>query len=242
MKKLIGMILFVSITVNAQFPACHFQWGDETCGLTFDDTNLTAEVKAVIRDDVGLIFSRIPTNVSTYIITNDVRYTAGLTGINGLLYYPENFAFGTYKNINGFRCFDIETDVSSKYLEAIALTNRHKVAVATVPTFLTQLESMRPGITTTNAYVHCFWMMKEERVFTLTDFGRHPEWITEGIATAKDKFFFRPSILDFSERTAGENVYLCFYTYMMSRTDRSQYKGMAFTYAQGAWRFFNPME
>ncbi len=243
MKQLTCLLLLVFPAVlTAGSSGDSFRWGNELCGLIFDDTNLTAEAKVVISDDIGLIFSRIPTNIPTYAITNDVRYTGGLDGINGLLYYPRGFRFGTYKTIGTTNFYYVREAVSSKYLEAVALTNRHQIAVAAAPVFLAQLENMSPGVTTTNTYVQYFWSMREERVFTLADFERNPEWISEGIATAKEKFFFRPSILAFFECIVGQNTYLCFNTYIMNKTDRSQYKDMDYVYAQGAWRVFNPME
>ncbi len=243
MKGLIGALLFFSSAILAgDSPLYSFRWGDNTCSLIFDDTNLTTEVKSAISDDVGLIFSRIPTNIPTYAITNDVRYTGAFDGINGALYYPTGFRFGTYKTIGATNYYYIREPVSLRYMQAIALTNHHQAAIAAVPVFLEQLENMRPGVTTTNEYVQHFWSMREERVFTASDFSEHPEWITEWITTAKDIFFFRPSLLAFSERSVGQNTYLCFSTYMMSRTDRSKYKGMPCIYAQGAWRFFNPLE
>ncbi len=243
MKRCIRVFLLLSsLLIYAQPATFNFQWGEQTCGLLFDDINLTAQVKGVIQDDIELIFSRVPSNIATFAITNNVHYTGGLDGIDGRLYYPRGFRFGTYKTIGATNYYYVRATVSTNYIAAIDLTNRYASAVQSFSPFLSRLEQINLGNITTNEYVQLFWEMREGRVSTLLDFDGEQGWITEGIAKAKEWFFFRPSILAFSERTVGQHTYLCVASYSVNRTDHSKYQDGACVYAQGAWRFFNPME
>ena len=62
MKKLILATITLSMSYGYAQTNLTFQWHGQTMGVEFEVTNLTASVKAAIRDDIAYSLSLIPTN------------------------------------------------------------------------------------------------------------------------------------------------------------------------------------
>jgi hypothetical protein len=141
MKRLIMTAIMLNVAHSyAQTTNLTFQWHGQTMGVYFEATNLTASVKRAIRDDIAYSLSLIPTNNVTFEIlppTNpdSANYT-GIVSIHRTT--PINYCEGIlcfYKTVGGNIYWEIDTEASSKYLVAIALTNQYAAAIHSFSNF-----------------------------------------------------------------------------------------------------------
>ena len=136
-------VIFATIMLSTSFGYTQtnwtFQWHDQTMGLQFEVTNLTANVKRAIRDDVAYSLSLIPTTNVVFEVYPPTHPDYGKhTGFAHFSSARINYCEGVlffYKTVGGNVYWEIDTDASTEYLAAIALTNQHSTAMASFTNF-----------------------------------------------------------------------------------------------------------
>ena len=134
MKKLIQTIILLGAScVCAQTNGLTFQWHGQTMGVEFEVTNLAASVKNAIRDDVAYALSLIPsTNVTFEALTPVSSGYGKYAGFARFSSARIDYCTGVlcfYKTVGNMVCWEIDTDTSTTYLAAIAVTNQYATAV-----------------------------------------------------------------------------------------------------------------
>jgi hypothetical protein len=140
MKKLIMTAIMLSVAYgHAQTTNLTFQWHGQTMGLYFEATNLTASVKRAIRDDIAYSMSLIPTtNVVFEVFPPTSPSYSKYTGFVDFHTPRINYCGGVlslYKTAGGNIHWEIDTNTSTKYLMAIALTNQYATAISAFTNF-----------------------------------------------------------------------------------------------------------
>ena len=166
----IAIMLFANVLVLAQPPPDDWSWtflrDGETCGLLFEDTNLTASVKAVIRDEVCRSYSFVPSSdrFTKLYVAGDPEYgtfigrdgtmgnNGGATGLGGW----------QYKLHNGNRYLHVKKELSAKFLQAIALTNQHEAAIGSLTNFLHAFNSTTTNNVVPSAYLPMWWSLEQD--------------------------------------------------------------------------------
>jgi hypothetical protein len=179
-----------------------FKWGGDTCGLLFENTNLTASVKAAIRDEVSKVYASVSTNnLYTKIYTpSDPKYGifVGFVGLQDDFGGPAELGGWKYILHNGNKYFHVQEKVSAKYLEQIALTNKYKVAVGSLSNFLATVNSTFADSENPADYVKLWWSMEQGKVLSLT--GTEPQKHIEIFCEEFNEYeVIVPSILNFKQ-------------------------------------------
>jgi len=172
MKLTLAAILMGGIAQAQTNWSWTFQrWGD-TCGLLFADTNLTDSVKATIRDDLAYAytFSKKDNHYTKIYTPNDSQYGTfiGSDGLQGNKGCPADISGWWYTLHNGNRYFHVKKELSEKYLQQIALTNQHKVAVGSLSNFLATVNSVTPNNVNPAKYLPLWWSMGQQKPLSMT--------------------------------------------------------------------------
>lgn len=146
------MTMFAAVYLQAQASPLPFQWHGQTMAVDFELTNLTASVQIVIRDDIAYSMSLIPsTNVNFSLLLPASSYYGKYSGSAHFdCNTPINYCEGVlcyYTTVGTNICWQIEPQVCSNYLAAIAVTNQHATAVNAFSNYLHQFTT---GIDTSN--------------------------------------------------------------------------------------------
>ena len=249
MKRLafFSVTFFAAVAAYPQTPPADWSWtflrAGETCGLLFEDTNLTAPVKAAIRDDVAWSYSYVGTsNLFTRLyVSGDSEYgifigVDGTIGNNGC---AEGLGGWDYKLHNGNRYFHVEKKLSERFLQAIALTNQHQAAVESLTNFLHAFNSTTTNNVVPAEYLQLWWTMKTERAGSLSDFKSDASF---------QKFFgafsgyelIVPSILNFWYRNETFGNGLWCETQFRAKDNGRYKKGYDIAFRNGSWRLVLP--
>ena len=251
------MIIFAAIFVGsitqAQDWSWTFQrWGD-TCGLLFEATNLTASVKAAIRDDIANAYIFTTTNnLFTRIYTSeDSKYGTfvGFDGLQGNKGNPAGLGGWDYKLHNGNRYFHVKASLSDKYLQQIALTNQYKAAAKSLGSFLTTLNSITTNNVNVAKYLQMWWSMEQNKPVSLT-YSRYQDHVLF-FETAEDVKHFCgqigeyevivPSILLFQQDAEKYGGVLWSKTVFRKKDDGVyEWNFIDIAYCQGKWRLVLP--
>jgi len=143
MKRLIMTAIILGTSHGyAQTTNLTFQWHGQTMGLAFEATNLTASVKQAIRDDIAYSMSLIPVTNAVFEVyppnhPDSAQHTGFARFSSARINYCEGVLF-FYKTIGTNICWQIDTDTSTEYLAAIAITNQHAKAVAAFTNYFNQ--------------------------------------------------------------------------------------------------------
>jgi hypothetical protein len=209
----ITLLVIVSVSLcHAQQIQNTFQWENSRWGLAFEDTNLTEQVKDIIRSDIEHIFSWIPTtNVAVF--ANTVEYGIHRNPLLGVPtekeYIPDGIHFATYETQGTTNYFKVSVLGSSNYLAKIALTNAHPNMLENMSNFLAQVALKTSTNTTDAAFTELFWSLEENRRMVSADWGdRNCQQQKE---VYLDVHYYFPSLLDFQmcEYNTGMPVLVC---------------------------------
>ncbi|MEI7901198.1 MAG: hypothetical protein WCK89_13175 [bacterium] len=212
---MIRSTLFVIASVSichAQQMQSIFHWENAHWGLAFEDTNLTAQVKETIRNDIEHVFSWIPTT-NVAVVAGTVEYGIHRNPLLGVPtekeYIPSEINLSTYKTQNTTNYFTVSLLGSSNYLAKIALTNAHPGLVEGMSNFLVQVALKTSSNTTDAVFTELFWSLEENRKMVLADWGdRNCQQQKE---LYLDVHYYFPSLLDFQilEYKTGVPVLIC---------------------------------
>ena len=254
--KTIAVILatcFAGGITQAQDWSWTFQrWGD-TCGLLFEATNLTASVKAAIRDDIAYAYTFSSTNnLFTRVYTpNDSGYGT-FVGFDGLQGNKGTTSSGgwDYKLHNGNRYFYVKESLSTNYLAKIALTNQHQAAIGSLSNFLATVNSITTNNLNAAEYVQMWWSMRQKKPLSLT-FSMYKDEVLffESDETVR-KFCWDftgqyeiivPSILAFNQDAKKyEGSIWCKPVYRKRDDGTYKHGFVDIAYCNGAWRLVLP--
>lgn len=228
-----------------------FQRDGEACGLLFEDTNLTASVKAVIRDEVCLSYSFVDSsNIFTRLYPSyDPRYGGftGVDGIKGTHGCVKELCWWDYKMHDGSKYFHIKRELSDKYLQKIALTNRHEAAIGTLPLFLHAFNSTTTNNMVPADYLPLWWSLKRESppsppfLMWRKDADTKPESdVVSFFSQFCDREIIVTSILNFFDANTPTGDGLWCKT-MFRRRENGYYEpGLLLVYREGKWRVTLP--
>jgi hypothetical protein len=230
--------LFAAVSAYPQTPPSDWSWtflrNGETCGLLFEDTNLTAPVKAVIRDEVCQSYSFIAVAnryTKTY-APGHPQYGifVGADGAQGNNGCAEWLGGWKYKLHNGNRYFHIERELSARFLQAVALTNQHRAAVGSLTNFLHAFNSTTTNNIVPSDYLQLWWSVDQEvplsPAFSLR--GGEPDFKSDAdIVQFCGQFckyeIIAPSILNF-RHTDGEPITGLWCEAVFRRRDTGEYE------------------
>ena len=250
----ITVMLFANVLAWAQPPPDDWSWtfqrNGETCGLLFEDANLTAPVKAVIRDDVCQSYSFVPVSsrfTKVYAQGHPLYGTfAGVDGITGNYGCAGELGGWKYKLHSGNKYFHIEKKLSDNYLEKIALTNQHKAAVGSLTNFLHAFNSTTTNNVNLSAYLSMWWSLTQEKPLSLT-FSSGGDLFFESEEDALgfcDEFskeeIIVTSILNFRYESSSPAKGFGCETVSRKRTDGVYGPGERLIYRKGKWRVVLP--
>lgn len=246
----------------AMFFACNLAWSQadwswtfqrwgNTCGLLFEDTNLTFSVKAAIRDDVCRSYSFVlPTNLFTRIyVSGDPKYGTfvGFDGLQGDYGSPSDLCGWNYVLHNGDRYFYVAARLSSLYLQKIALTNQYQTEVGSLSNFLHLVNGATTNNVIPSEYLQLWWSMKTEQPLSLTfsRVGGHPFFrseaeVREFCGQFSDNEVFVPSILNFRYREDVTGSGLFCGTFFKKKSCGTYELGFDLIYRSGSWRLVLP--
>jgi hypothetical protein len=221
-----------------------FKWGEDTCGLLFADTNLTASVKAAIRDEVSKVYASVSTNnLYTKVYTPDNPKYGTFVGFIGLqddFGGPAELGGWNYKVHNGTNYFHIKEELSTSYLQQITLTNKYKVAVGSLSNFLATVNSTLADSENPADYVKLWWSMKQGKPLTLT--GTEPQKHIEIFCEEFNEYeVIVPSILNFRQDTEVYGGVLYCKTVSRKRDDGTYEHGSVdIAFCKGKWYLVLP--
>jgi len=249
MKRLFVVVLLAGQSVWGQNPtpdlSWTFQWGTNASGVVFEDTSLTASVKAAIRDDIKRVYQFNPQSNATfrlYVLGDEEhgKYT-GTFGFEKTTACPNEIRGLDYCVYGGTNFYAVTESISSAYAEKIALTNQHPMIMGSLSNFLHTANHVTVGKTTPTEFVPMWWLLKKGRVAELAD--DTPEGLQEGIQSMSEARHYCLSLLSLWEKPPSDwgvpsekpLVVGCTVT-TVSKTDG--YKiDMEAVYKKGKWRF-----
>ena len=215
-----------------------FQWETNTYGLLFEDTNLTALVKTVIRDDVQGILAHNPaTNAFFHSLgASDPQYGvySGRMTLDDAT-TPSAFPLSLYKAFGGTNYFVMAISSSSNYLAMIALTNQQQSAISGLSNFLATAQNMTSSNTTVQAFQQKWWHPLQERVYTPEDVDASS--IAKHINAFGGLYYYYPSILSFEIRTENGITWFGCKVWTRNKSDLKKYLKLDLVYGGDQWRF-----
>ena len=221
-----------------------FQRDGETYGLLFEDTSLTASIKAAIRDDVSWSYSLAtpPSRFTKIYAPGHPQYGifVGVDGIEDDYGCAEELSEWKYKLHNGNKYFHVNRKLSTRFLEAIALTNQHQIAAGSLSNFLSTVNN----VTTNNAmmadYITYWWSIGRKRMLTMDDFPKPGDFL-KFITPYCNLELLAPSILNFKYGERELDGELCYEIVFRNRHD-GEYKRSAYDliFKSGQWRIVLP--
>jgi hypothetical protein len=215
-----------------------FQWGTNTYGLLFQDTNLTATVQAVIRDDVqGVLAYNPATNAAFSTLTALDPYYGIYAGRLTLedATIPPDFPLSLYKVIDGTNYFDVAITCSSNYMSKISLTNTQSNAVSAMSNFLATVQSMTSSNTTVQAFQQYWWHPIQNRVYIPEEVDA--DSITKRIDALGGLYYYCPSLLSYEVKSEGGQTWLSCEIWTRQKSDLKKYLSIDIVYGGGQWRF-----
>lgn len=238
----IGCVLaFVLSAMSQSVPdlSWTFQWGTNTFGLLFENTNLTVGVKAAIRDDVQTVYNVTPPSNAVYRAyqpgEDEYGKFLGHMYMQGAYTCPRELSGWSYAAYGGTNFFFVEADVCSNYLAKIALTNQYDVATGSLSNFLTVAQNMTTNNTTTNLFLQKFWLLEQNRVPVPSD--DHEMTYPNYIQAWGAKYYFYPSVLQFNYGNLEGLVVLHAKIHAVKKTDPSGRSEVYVVYKDDQWRF-----
>ena len=221
-----------------------FQRGGETCGLLFEDSNLTASVKAAIRDDFLRAYSFVAASnlfVSLY-APSDPEYGTfvGGDGLKGDHGCPHELGGLNYKLHNGNKYLHVEKELSATYLEKIALTNQYQAAVGSLTNFLQAFNALNTNNVNPQEAVQIWWSVKNEQPYALSEFATAAEFL--GFVSEFSEFeIFVPSIVNFRyEDTQARGGLWCKMRFRRKSGGYEPGPWLDLVYREGKWRVAFP--
>ena len=249
--------LFVAVTAYSQTPSIDWSWTfpryGTTCGLYFEDTNLTAPVKAAIRDEVCQSYSFVASSnlYSKLYLPGDSKYGTfvGLDGSMGNDGCAEGLGWWDYKLHDGIRYFHVDKELSERFLQAIALTNQHRVAVGRLSQFLQAFNSTTTSNVVPKEYLPLWWSLEQDKPLSPTFKGRWED--TPGLASKEtvvqfcaqfcDEEIIVSSILNFRYGDGDSPIKGLWCETKCRKRSSSEYeRGLAIIYRAGKWRVILP--
>ena len=245
-------VFFVAVAAYPQASPGDWSWtflrNGETCGLSFEDTNLPVSVKAAIRDDVCWSYSlAADSNRFTRLYApGDPEYGTfvGREGVEGDYGCAVELSEWNYNLHNGSRYFHVAKNLSARFLQAIALTNQHPVAAGSLSNFLHTANHLSVTNTTPAAFAQMWWRFKEGRAGALAD--DTPQSFTEGIQSMSEDSHYHSSVLLFWAREStywrapsdGQSIFGCtIKSIPKTGGDGFDQMDMDTVYKDGQWRF-----
>jgi len=193
MKKLFMMCsIFPLLGYTAEDLSWTFQWGTNTVGTLFEDTSLTASVKATIRDDVRRVYQFNPQSNATFrlYVPGDEEYGKymGVFSFEKETACPKEIRSLDYCVYGGTNYYAITEAISSAYAEKIALTNQYPAVMGSLTNFLHTANHVSVGNTTPAEFVPMWWLLKKGRAVELAD--DTTDGFNEGIQSmSEDKYY-----------------------------------------------------
>ena len=211
MKRLLipVTILCAAIAAYPQTPPDDWSWtflrNGETCGLLFEDIDLTTSAKAAIRDDFFRAYSFVASSnlfIRLY-APGDPEYGTfiGGDGLQGDHGCPYELGGLNYQLHNGNKYLHIEKGLSATYLEKIALTNQHQVAVGNLTNFLNAFNTLNTNSVNPQECIQMWWSVKNEQPYALSEFTTAAEFL-EFVAEFCGFEMIVPSITSFRYENA----------------------------------------
>ena len=254
MKKQYHLVLLccvsLSFLVQSQTPNLTFQWHGQTMGVEFEVTNLTASVKAAIRDDIAYSLSLIAaSNVTFEALTptsSSYGKYAGFATISHTT--PINYCAGIlcyYNTSGGQTVFQLAPDVCLAYAVAITLTNQHAAAVNAFSNFISHAKTRFDvtGMTLTEKKAF-FWGTAAIDALEQEEGANFDQALTDALSSRPSDippwaFPPMPSILAFSAWDgAGAGVPVPTLLCKVKRWDPvNKTTHWSFVYADGTWRY-----
>ena len=207
-RSLICFVLLVSKIVWCQVPppelSWTFQWGTNTYGLLYGDTNLTSGVKAAIRDDIEQTYRHNPQSNTTFrlYLQGEQKYNeyTGLIWLEKAVACPKEIRTWNFRVYGGTNYLFVSESLCSTYSEKVALTNRQNVAISCLSNFIYSVNHLSASNTTLTAFAQMWWRFKKGRTGALSD--DTPQSFMEGIQSMDEDYYY-PSLLYFWERTSA---------------------------------------
>jgi hypothetical protein len=244
MKTLLStgcVLAFVLSAMSQSVPdlSWKFQWGTNTCGLLFENTNLTVGVKAAIRDDVQTAYYAIPPSNAVYRAyqSGEEEYGKflGHMYIQGAYTCPRDLSGWSYAVYGGTNFFFVEADVCSNYLAKIALTNQYDVAIGSLSNFLVAAETMTIANTSTNAFLQKFWHYNSNRIPDISD---DPAFkFLDYVQEWGSVYYINPSILQFEYGSLEGLICLHAEIKTVNKTEPDKRSNVYVVYKDAQWRF-----
>ena len=254
MKKAVIFIISVLMLecAQAQTNGLSFQWHGQTMGVDFELTNLAADVKGAIRDDVAYALSLIPsTNVTFEALTptssNYGKY-AGFVMFSHAT--PINYCGGVlcyYKNSGGKTVLHLSPETCAKYAAAVALTNQYAAAMGALSNRLQQaMIGYNVAAMTLAEKRNFFWNPPlMEKIETMKGV-QFEQFLNDSIPDVNDPIhgvWPFPSILRFkvsSELIDGGNPPMLSCDVIGGNLDTGDIDTFTLVYVDGIWRFCPP--
>ena len=251
MKNLILTSIMLGTSYGYAQTNLTFQWHDQTMGVQFAMTNLTASQKITIRDDIAYSMSLIPTNhVAFEALSPTSPDYASYTGMARFYYdTPIDYCEGVlsfYKAIGGNIYWQLGEETCSNYLAVITLTNQYVTAVNSFSNFYHQVIN---GFDVTGMTLEekksFFWNATVVETLEEMEGANFEQFLTEVLSfrpglPPPDALFPYPPILAFTvyedEEIMGTPLPVLFCHVKRWYPDIKQTK-WDFVYFNGKWRY-----
>ena len=246
MKKLILAISVFPLCVTLAQTNWTFQWHGMERGLIFEQTNLTQNVKAAIRDDIAQVMSNVAVSkVKIRALSPDspnIGKADGYINIDNQEHTcPDEFPIGYYKEINGTPFFLLSEEECTTYASAVALTNKHAAQISKLPAVIKQftngLDVANMTLKQKEAYIwHPY--LDEQKKRNKAEYESH---ITMGLSFGPNRITaLQPSVLSYHKEdieNKGVPLLVCKLYVRITYTDGPAPDTFTFVFRNGAWRW-----
>jgi hypothetical protein len=129
----------------------------------------------------------------------------------------------------------VQSELRSKYVEKIALTNQYAAAVGALSNFLDSAQNMTTANTTTNSFLQKFWYFTQGRVPVMTDDRemRFSDYIQQWASV----YYRYPSLLQFEYGDLEGLVCLYVEVRTVKKADPGKISTTYVAFKDGQWRF-----
>jgi hypothetical protein len=223
-----------------------FQWDGTVYGLYFEDTNLTATARTVIRDDTARILSYNSASNATLtaLPPSNPRFGqyAGVFSLSGVV-CPPQFDCRHYNSFGGTNYLVFPAGMTSAYLSHIAMASQAAVAFSTLSNFVHAVNHVSTNTFSRNTFASLFWSTGKNRVATRGDFEEQgADYLFVVNDLAKFCFGFQ-SILDFETESGNGEIHAgCSLIFRRKTHAAGMWSRWPIVYKEGQWRLIPAYE
>lgn len=234
----LNVLMAVLWGFNITCPA-EVRLGSQSLGVTFDDSSLSVDEKAIIVEDINNVLSTTPSSARLKPFDANDKRSATMagridTGSKGhqwpRMYWKSGF--GTYReNLKtGKTELVVSKELSDAFREAIAFRKKNQKAFDELDIFLATIEQgFDPSSMSFDDKKSLFWFAPGQKIW-----GKE-SYFDDNLREMKTVRFYKPSLMTFTEE-AAEGMHLILCKPIVKPKSNGAYDQMVLVYDGESWR------